>query len=193
MTKMHLLARFVLTVLGIFVIVALLDSINVLAKTHFGSPSSGVTAPKLVLLGVLSCVGCMLTYYFLFNSDSLVAKMVGPISEERLAVELIWIIAGFRLVFFLCGLLIMRDSIWFLIRAGVFLITSPKVLVDMIVYKYVDEIFRLDFYEWLQLFVKACKAALGIYLILGAPHFVHRQIRKLESYPPSRNVENQTQ
>jgi len=190
MTKMHLFAKLVLTTLGIFILLDFLSYLELPSRLTKGY-SDAVVGPLLVTAGSLAPL-CILAYYLLFKSDSLARKMVGLTNEDTSDVSRIWVVAGFRLTLFFCGVIIISGSVEFLVRVAGFVIVGPGLIVNMILYKYIDTTFRLGFREWLRLFVDVCRAVLGIYLVLGAPHFVRWQIRKLDTCSQPKNVENQT-
>ena len=180
MTRMHLFAKLILTTIGISIFATMLDSIELLARTVAGRPLYNEIVFRCVFSAVFFIAGFVFIYYLLFHSDNLIKKIVGPTANNN-PVEFIWIITGFHVVFMFCGLLLLRGSVNFLIKASVFIVTSPKILVDMLVYKYVDDMFRLNFYEWIEVILKSCRAILGIYLLMGAPHFIRRQIRNFRT------------
>jgi hypothetical protein len=190
MTKMYLLAKLTLTILGIFILLDFLSYLELPSRLTKGY-SDAVVGPLLVTVVSLAPL-CILAYYLLFKSDNLARKMVGSTNEDSSDVSRIWVVTGFRLTMFLCGVLIISGSIEFLVRVAGFVIVGPRLIINMIFYKYIDTAFRLGFREWLRLFVDVCRAVLGIYLVLGAPRFVRWQIRNLETCSRPKNVENQT-
>jgi len=190
MTKMYLLAKLTLTILGVFILLDFLSYLELPSRLTKGY-SDAVVGPFLVTVGSLAPL-CILAYYLLFKSDNLARKMVGSTNEDSRDASRIWVVTGFRLTMFLCGVLIISGSIEFLVRVAGFVIVGPRLIINMIFYKYIDTAFRLGFREWLRLFVDVCRAVLGIYLVLGTPHFVRWQIRKLKTCSRPKNVENQT-
>ena len=67
-----------------------------------------------------------------------------------------------------------------IVNAVGFILYGPKLIIDAIAYGEFDENFPLSFESLLQSVVKLFQAALGIYLILGAPHFIRWQIGKYD-------------
>jgi len=181
MTKMHLIARLALTALGVLVLVESLRYIQLAGAMGPG------WAPSLFCLGIfllLSFLACR----FLFWSDAWVERMIGPADEDISPVSRIWAVGGFRVVLVFCGLLILSGGFEILIKTAAFIVVAPKIIVNMIVYKYVDEVFYMPARSWLRLIVDLAEAALGIYLVLGAPRFVRRQMSKFYA-PASDNQE----
>lgn len=193
MSKMYLIAKLALTILGVYVLVQFFNNLYILLRMCLRAQPSAGYAEAIVAFVIGCSFPCIFAYYLLFKSDKLAKKIVGSGYENGGAVDNIWIVAGFRAVFFLCGALIISGSINFIINAVAFAIYCPKIIVDMIVYKYIDEVFSMPFETWLRLFVRSCKAALGIYLLLGAPRFLRRQIKKIDMNLRGLNIKPQTQ
>jgi len=193
MTKMHLMAKLTLTVLGIFVFIQFLKSLNMGVVITFERGLSEVQVSQIMVLIISSAIFCLLAYYLLFKSDRWATKIVGSASENVGALNRLWIVSGFRLPLFLCGLLIISGSTQFIIDTLHFVICIPELILDLVVFKIPNEIFYMPFYRWVQILIKICKAVLGIYLILGAPQFVRWQVRKFESYLTTQVAKTQTQ
>lgn len=171
MTKMHLLAKLALTALGVLVLVESLRYIQ-----FVGTMGPG-WVPNLFSLGIsllLSFLACR----FLFWSDAWVERMIGPADEDMPPVSRIRAVGGFRIVLAFCGLLVLSGTIELLIRAAAFIVVAPKIIVNMIINKCVDGVFYMPAWSWLRLIVDLAEAALGIYLVLGAPRFVRWQMSK---------------
>jgi hypothetical protein len=59
----------------------------------------------------------------------------------------------------------------------------------MIVYKYVDKTFDMPLYAWLTIVAQFLEAALGIYLLFGAPRYVRWQIQKAQAGPSNLGIQ----
>ena len=176
MSRMHLIARLVLTALGVQVLILFLDALGIASRFRLTGPDLGWLQGLCWAVVWLLLFG--LAYWLFFRSEGTAIRMAGPVSEGDQHVDTIWIAAGFRAIFVLCGLLILVSRIETLVRVAAFFPTGPRVLVEMIVYKYVDERFDMPFIYWAEAFVNFCKGILGIYLILGAPQYVRWQVNK---------------
>ncbi|HUT31689.1 MAG TPA: hypothetical protein VMX13_18015 [Sedimentisphaerales bacterium] len=192
MTKMHLIARIMLTVLGIYLLVQLFDSLHVLLITNMGPQFSRGSTPGLLVFLIYPVIACSIVHYLLFRPDKLVRKMVGTTDDIPDCVDSIWIAAGFRLVLVFCGILITSRNIEFLVNSVAFLVYGPKLIVEMIVYKYIDKTFDMPLYAWLTIVAKLLKGALGIYLLLGAPQYLQWQIDKFDTHAGPVNLGTQT-
>lgn len=182
MTKMHLIARIMLTILGIHLLVQLFDSLHVLLISSMGPQFPWGSTPGLLVFLIFPLIACSIVHYLLFRPEKLVRKMVGPTDNITDSTDPIWIAAGFRLVLVFCGILITSRNIEFLVDSVVFLVYGPKLIVEMIVYKYIDKTFDMPLYAWLTIVAKLLKGALGIYLLLGAPQYVRWQMDKFDTH-----------
>ena len=171
MTKMQLMAKLALTMLGVFLFV---ESVSYFWLV--GSPKDRWW-PMLYVFGIfllLSFLACRM----LFWSDAWMERMIGAEDEHTHVVSSMAAVGGFRVVLILCGLLILGCRIEILVRAVAFIVVAPKIIVSMIVYKYVAAVFYMPGRHWLRLIVNLAEVAFGIYLVLGAPRFVRWQMDK---------------
>lgn len=173
---MHLIAKLALTVLGVLILFESLRYILIVGTMWAG------WGPNLCSLGVFLLLS-VLVWRMLFWSDAWVERMIGPGDEDAPPVSSIRAVGGFRVVLLFCGLLVLAGRIEILIRAVAFIAVAPKMIVNMIVYKHIDEVFYMPVRSWIRLIVSIAKAALGIYLVLGAPRFVRWQMSKF--YAPT--------
>jgi len=178
MSRMHLIARLVLTALGVYTLVLGLNYGGLVGRVGPG------------WMGSLSClVSCLFSFVLacglLLSPDAWVERMIGPDDESGLPVSRIGVLAGLRVVLLFCGLIVLAGHIGFLLRAGAFLAVGPKIITNMIVYKYIDKDFYMPVSAWVRLIADVCGAALGIYLVLGAPRFVRWQMSKFYAPTPA--------
>jgi hypothetical protein len=178
MTKMHLLSKLALTVLGVLVLVESLRYIRLVGTVGPGLVPSLCSLGIFLLLSVLAC-------RLLFWCDAWVERMIGPADQDAPPVSRIRAVGGFRVVLLFCGLLVLADRIEILIRAVAFITVAPRIIVNMIVYRHIDKVFYMPVSSWARLIADLCGAALGIYLVLGAPRFVRWQMSKFYAPTPA--------
>ena len=193
MTKMHVIAKLALTLIGISLLNYLLSNFNILLIVTVGGDFYSVERTKILACVILLPIPFFIVYWLLFRTGWLVQKLAGPGGQSTQDSERIWLVAGFRLTLYFCGIMILSGCMEFLMSAAVFMIYGPKVIIDMIIYRYIDEIFAMPIRYWLELFSKFCKAALGIYLVLGAPRFVHWQMKQSNGHQKPEAVGTGTQ
>jgi hypothetical protein len=76
----------------------------------------------------------------------------------------------------------------FLVQSAIFMFEGPRVVVQSFVQNEFSAI-SMSFSRWAGLFANLCKVVLGIYLVLGAPHFVRWQLKKCQNCLPAHNSE----
>jgi len=176
MTRMYLMARLALTVLGVFIFI---ESMRYLQLAWSVGDKWGPPVCSIGIFLLLSFLACR----FLCWSDAWVERMIGPCDEDMPPVSCILVVGGFRVALVFCGLLILSGRIEILIRVAAFIVVAPKIIVNMIIHKHVDGVFYMPGRSWLRLIISLAKAALGIYLVLGAPRFLRWQMSKF--YAPA--------
>jgi len=182
MTKMHLIAKLGLTVIGINVFLGFFEhlyffNLSLVENEHIMMAFGRILHPVLNFF-----FSFFLIFHCLFNSDKWALKIVGSSNKDNHPISTIWVIAGFRLALFFCGLLIILNSIDFIAGAIAFTISKgPETILDMFVFKN-NSASDVSIGDWLELVSNVCKSTLGIYLILGAPHFGCWQMKKYKRY-----------
>lgn len=181
MTRMHIIAKIALALIGVRLLVSLLYFTSFYMRT-VGAGFQIAPFARIPAFGVTLLVRCAVVYFLVFRNDWLVKMLVGP--EERSAqhADRTWLVVGFRLTLYFCGVMVLAGCIDFLISGVAFIIYGPRVLIDMIIHRYVDDIFAIGIYGWLEWLSGLCRTTLGVYLVLGAPHFVRWQMKKFNRY-----------
>ena len=169
MARGILIARCMLAGIGVFALWEGLQHLDIPADVNL---SGGARAVSLLLFfGVCGVLFCKLIFGNAGWARRIVGHAQGPEVSEK------WIAAGFRLTAMFSGLLILSLETQFIARAMVFVVIAPKLLVSMVVYRYVDDMFLMSTARWLHLAVDMCATALGIFLVIGAPHYARRQVK----------------
>jgi hypothetical protein len=180
-TKFHLIAKVIFNILGIYFLHQYLNLFGYFAY-QIGHAvyleTSALAAKPLIAAAVLIILLVVFCNVFIIR-NGWILRLAGPVREDERQVTDRQILTGLRLGFVFCGVLIIVYNATFIADALPFLIHGPKILVDMIVYKYIHDMFNIPFYVYLRGFARICKLALGIYLAFGAPHFVKWQMKKL--------------
>lgn len=151
MTKMQIIAKTVLTVLGIHIIITLcsiyltrfvrpVDLVPILAQALFCSSFVGLVA--------------LATHLMVVNNDALALKMAGPGQEMDRHDQMAWLTKSFRTGLVFTGLMLLPGFI-------------PKASTAYTIYDSLPG----------SIFIYT-KAILTLYLLCGAPHFVSWQTRR---------------
>lgn len=178
MTRGILIARCMLAALGVYVLWKGLQCLDIPSGVHLS-----VWARVVSLILVIASCG-YLVFKLAFDNAGWARRIAdqaeGPVASDK------WIAAGFRLALVFCGLLILTRETRFIARAVAFMVIGPGLIVKMILYRYVDEMFLMSAPQWVHLLVDIGTVTLGIYLVIGAPHYVGLQIKAVR--PPSSQV-----
>lgn len=171
MTKWQLIAKLTLTVLGICALEQFLSY----------AQYSGADWGQNYYFGAMSLISFVVACCLLSLPDGWAERIAGPIGANEQPVGRIWVVGGFRIVLAFCGLVVLADRMGFLVKAAAFIVVAPKIIVNMIVYRHIDQVFYMAGSAWVRLITNIAKTALGIYLALGAPRFVRWQARDSEA------------
>lgn len=173
MSRPHLIARLIFAAMGVDL---LMHSLNIISsafiRPQITCPPETSTA-RILIIAAESIVTLALSLILLFRSDGLAKIIAGPDAGECEKADTRWIIAGLRLTMCLCGILMLYRPISLLIPA---IINSPKSLFDTVLNR---QEFPLPTRTIRLIFTETIKGAFGVYLILGAPHYVRWQMRAI--------------
>jgi hypothetical protein len=173
MTRPHLIAKLILAATGVYLLMYFLGGIGpTVVKLVLKSPSE-LSTPWILAKTAELITFLAVSLILLFRSDGLAGKLTGPDTGGCEKADTRWIIAGLRLTMCLCGLLILYRPIFYLVPD---IINSPKTLLDTVIGRQASP---LPTRTIVRLFTETIKGALGVYLILGAPHYVQWQIRTI--------------
>ena len=176
MTRMQIIAKAVLTSLGVYCIIQFTQVLTVvyfrlLKDCSFTKTAIGVCISITFIIFLL--------YFFIINNNRLAVKMAGP--GERLSPDsqILWLAASLRAAALFCGIILLAGSIkvlgnillalwppnfrqWItqIINSGTFFGNSKSFLRQpaYMIYSYL-------------------KLALALYLLYGAPQFVSWQMK----------------
>lgn len=181
-TRFHLIAKIIFNILGVY---SLILCLTLFADQSYIPRVYGDSGFVYLLGGmrtiiIFKVILLFVSFNIFFLRNKWILKMAGPSGQDGKPIGDVSILAGLRLSFVFCGLVIIAYNMDYIVQAVVCVVTSPKILVDMLIYKYVHRMFDISFNAYLLHFVRSCIIALGIYLIIGAPRFVNWQIKKLK-------------
>lgn len=173
MTRPHLIAKLIFAAMGVYFLMHFLSGIVSIVDTlHQNSPPETLTirmslvAAKLIFTFALSLI-------FLFKSDWLVKIIAGQTIDQCEIVSSRWITAGFRITACLCGLLIIHPRLVRLDYYVHLIMNGP----DISSYLTLQGQSQISTKTFAAILVEITKWIVAIYLILGASHYVHWQLR----------------
>ena len=170
MTRPHLIAKLIFAAIGIHFLMqcfgGIAEAVIMLSQSIFTIRMSIIAAKSVIAFAV--------SLILLFRSDGLVRLIAGPDANECEKVDERWIIAGLRLVACFFGLLFLYHRIEFLFYYIFAFTTDPGILSHM---KFEGQPSNLSNKTLVIILMEITRWVITIYLILGAPHYVRRQIR----------------
>lgn len=175
MTRIQIIAKTILTVLGIYAVVTLY---RFYPGRYAYRPDETPIFQELVLLCAFTVVVGFVAYFMVFNNNRLSVKLAGPGPQLDRSAETAWLTKSLRVGLVFGGLMLIPDSIPVIIKTlKLFLLIRPAVN-DIVISKSIPRILELSYPQWFRVIYDFLKSLLALYLIWGAPHFIRWQIRK---------------
>jgi hypothetical protein len=175
MTRPHLIAKLILTAIGIHLLMSFLGGTSsFFATLHQNRPPETFVLRMFIITAKL-IITLTVSLILLFRSDWLVKLITGRDAEECEKVSSRWIIAGFRIIACLCGLLIIYRRIDLLFYYVPLIINGPNILSYLTLEGH-SSLFSTK--TSARILVEIVKWIIAIYLTLGASHYAHWQMRK---------------
>jgi hypothetical protein len=180
-TKMQIIAKAVLTFLGISAVVNLCQNLSILTSTTQAQDTS--TLRVILFFPVFIILLIAIIYLLIFKNDRLACKMAGSGEKLNPESEALWLVISLRMVAISYGLILLSSSIPTILN----IVASPLYIRPL-----VSEIFTFRTFpksliftplQWSYMTYNFLKAILAGYLLYGGPQFISLQlnIRKTES------------
>ncbi len=174
MTKIQIIAKTILTVLGIYAVVTLY---GFYPGRYVYRPDKMLMLQEFALLCTFTILLGFVAYFMVFHNDRLSGKLAGPGEPLDTATESAWLVKSLRVGLVFTGLMLLSGSAPTLVKiAKAFFLIRPAVN-EIIISKSTPNMLRLSYSQWYTSIYHLLKAVLTIYLICGAPHFTRWQIK----------------
>ena len=174
MTRVQIIAKTLLTVLGIYAVVTLY---RFYLPRYAYLPDEMPIFQKLVLLCAFTVVVGFVAYFMVFNNNRLSGKLVGPGRPLDRVTQASWLAKSLRIGLVFVGLMLIPDSIPVVIKTLKLFFLIRTAVNDIMISKSIPKILDLSYRQWLNVLYDFLKALLALYLICGAPHFVRWQAK----------------
>ena len=174
MTKIQIIAKTALTVLGIYAVVTLY---GVYPGRYVYQPDKTPILQEFALLCTFTILVGFVAYFMVFDNNRLSGKLTGPgqLLEGQTQATLLVKSLDVGLVF--TGLMLLPGSAPTLVKiAKTFFLIRPA-LNEIIISRSTPNMLRLSYTQWYTSTYHLLKAVLTVYLICGAPHFVRWQAK----------------
>jgi len=171
MTRMQIIAKTVLTVLGIYTILTLCR----LYAPPYVSPEGELSVWwHVAFFAGFTPLATLVVVFLIFNNDGIARKMAGPGPIADRQTQTAWLIRSLRVGLVLTGLMLLPKSIPVVLDISYFVASTFKNSFRPGIY---PDILGASARTRFEYAYNLIKAVLALYLICGAPHFVRRQAR----------------
>lgn len=174
MTKMHVLAKCVVTVLGVYLINVILGIYPVI----FSSGKIGPKAGAIIIICIYLLL-CTVIYFIFFRHWDFASKLAGPVKSGESPAAVSHSIKALRIAIVFAGLMMLPGALQGLVH----LLKLPAMLRALLFAAFGLEQFSHQLpkdgrtlVNTLNSLVRVC---LTVYLIIGAPSYVRWQVRKV--------------
>lgn len=172
---MQIIAKAVLACLGLYIVATLSETIT---KSAFTGSDSSALAGAISLAGITVFV-TVIAFFFIFKNDFLAQKIPGPGDQLDSKTQALWIIISLRIGFGFLGLVLLTSSIPGILNVA-FRLSPQNVrlwLTNAIAYKSILSSIDLSSSKQLTFIYDSLKLVLIIYLLCGAHHLIHWQLK----------------
>jgi len=170
---MQLIAKSDLVSLGIYAVVTLCWYLtHVIPSFNFPSCLIGI-----LCFAVFTVFIAVITFFLIFNNDSLARKMAGPDDQLNPTTKALWLAASLRLASVFCGLILLSTSIPTIRNVLLVPIRIGPLINENFLFDSFPKSLLLPFPKWCAIIYNFLKLTLAVYLLCGAPHFVRWQSR----------------
>ncbi len=183
MTKMQIIAKAVLTFIGLSAIVNLCQNLRTLISTTQAQDTSMFRIILFLPVFIISLIP--IAYFLIFKNDWLVYKMAGSgenLNPER---ETLWLVVSLKLVAILYGLMLLLASIPTILNIIVLPLHIRPLVNEIFTYKTFPKSLNFTPSQWSYMIYNFLQAILAAYLLYGWPQFIRFQlnIQKTKSLP----------
>jgi hypothetical protein len=175
MTRIRIIAKTILTILGIYAVVTLY---RFYPGRCMYRPDETPIFRELMSLCAFTVVVGFIAYFMVFNNNRLSGKLAGPGPQLDRSAETPWGTKSLRVGLVFAGLMLIPDSIPVIIKTSKLFFLIRTAVSDIVVSKSIPRILELSYPQWFRVIYDFLEVLLALYLICGAPHFVRWQVRK---------------
>ena len=188
MTKMQIVAKATLTILGTMCIVNLCHNLSML--TYFIWNTS--TLRVILFLSAFIILLITIAYLLIFKNNRLASIMAGEGEKLNPESQALWLAVSLRLVAIFYGLMLLSTSIPTILNIVVSPIHIRPLINEIFTFKTFPKSLIFTTRQWSTMIYNFLKAILAVYLLYGWPQFIRFQLntRKTKSLANSnRNTE----
>lgn len=170
---MQIIAKAGLVSLGIYAVVTLCWYLtHVIPTFNLPSPLFGI-----LCFTVFAVFFAVITFFLIFNNDSLARKMAGPGDQLNPTAKALWLYASLRVATIFCGLILLSTSIPTIRNILLVPIRIRPLINEIFLFDSFPKSLLLPFPKWCAIIYNSLKLISAVYLLCGAPHFLRWQSR----------------
>ena len=184
MTKMQIIAKAVLTGLGFYCAGVILRSVHRQLLQAYGISH----ALAIIALVLAICAVILLVFFRIVRNEQLARKLAGEGPAIDLKTQRTWLAVSLRLSCVFAGLFLlagsMNEVIDAVIKVAQFLPAASQLFSNLVYPGRFGEMLLVLILSMLRFLLHMGFLAFIVYLMLGAPSFIRRQIKRSVSPPP---------
>lgn len=172
---MQIVAKTTLTVLGIYAVVSMYRFYP--GRYRYSIQESSIFH-EILFLSAYTVIVAFIAYFMILKNDSLSRKLAGPGQQLDGPTQAVWVTKSLYTGLVLAGLILLPNSIHGIIKFLKIPFVIRPIINEIIDFKKFPEVFTLSYRQWYKNIYELLTAILGVYLVLGAPHFIRWQIKQ---------------
>lgn len=171
---MQIIAKAVLTFLGISAVVNLCQNLSILTSTTQAQDTS--TLRVILFFPVFIILLIAIAYLLIFKNDWLVCKMAGAGEKLNSESEALWLAGSLRMVAIFYGLILLSSSIPTILNIVVSPLCIRPLINEIFTFKTFPKSLIFTPVQWSYMTYNFLKAILAVYLLYGWPQFIRFQL-----------------
>lgn len=175
MSKLQIIAKAVLTFLGLSAVVNLCQNLIILTSTTQAQDTSMLRV--ILFFPVVIILIIAVAYLLVLKNDWLARKICGGGDKLAPEVEAFWLSSCFRLAGICYGLILLSSSIPTILNIVVSPLHIRPLVNEIFTFKAFPKSLIFTPYQWSYMTYNFLKAILAVYLLYGWPQFVRRQLK----------------
>ena len=173
-TKMQIIAKAVLTFLGISAVVNFCQYLSALTSTTQAQGASTLRIILFLLVVTISIIA--IAYFLIFKNDWLACKMAGSGEKLNRENKALWLAGSLQMVAISYGLILLSTSIPTILNIVISPLYIRTLISEIFTFRTFPKSLIFTPYQWSYMIYNFLKALLAIYMLYGWPQFIRFQL-----------------
>jgi hypothetical protein len=174
MTKMQIIAKVVLTFLGLSAFVNCCHNLTMMTSSTQAQDTSVLRDILFSLFVIILLIA--IVYLLIIKNDWLVRKMAGSGEKLDPESETLWLAGSLRMVAVLYGLILLRSSIVTILNIFALPFYLRPLVNETFTFGTFPKSLAFTFSQWSSMVYNFLQTTLAVYLLYGWPHFIRFQL-----------------